>query len=151
MVLPGSPLNQVNTLGASDARYKNSIRPVTAALDTISALRGVSYDWNRAEFPGKSFPDGRSLGFIAQEVEKVLPDVVHKDAEGYYSIAYTEVIPVLVEAAKELKAENTALREKLTALETRDRAREARLTRLEAAIESRPARAANGALFQLQK
>lgn len=98
----------VNT--SSDARYKTDVHPVTGALETIGALRGVSYEWNHAAFPEKSFPQRRSLGFIAQEVEKVLPDLVTKDAEGYYSVSYSEVIPVLVEATKELRAENAALK-----------------------------------------
>ncbi len=77
----------------------------------------------------------------------MLPEVVTRDADGYYSVAYSEVIPVLVEATKELRAENATLRQKLAALEARDAAREARLTRLEAALdEDRPARTVSASL-----
>ena len=113
----------------------------------------MSYDWDRAAFPEKNFPEHRSFGFIAQEIEKVLPDVVSKDAEGYYSVAYSEVIPVLVEATKELRDENAALRARLGAqekrlaeLEAKDKAREARLTRLESSLDDRPARAVRASL-----
>jgi len=108
-------IGAVNT--SSDARFKTDIRPVSDALETIGALRGVSYEWNHAAFPEKNFSPRRSFGFIAQEVEKVLPYVVTKDAEGYYSVSYSEVIPVLVEATKELRAENAALAEKLAAFD----------------------------------
>ncbi len=129
----------VNT--SSDARYKKDIRPVSGALETIVALHGVSYDWNRAAFPAKDFPSGRSLGFIAQEVEKVLPEAVSKDSDGYYSVAYSEVIPVLVEATKQIKKENDELRARLTALEARDQARDAQLATLMKFMEGKSGRA----------
>lgn len=126
----------VNT--SSDARYKKEIRPVTGALETISALRGVSYDWNREAFPAKNFPQGRSIGFIAQEIEKVLPEVVSKDTDGFYSVAYSEVIPVLVEATKELRNENAGLRaslaeqgKRLAELEAANKARDGKLAAIE--------------------
>ncbi len=137
-------IGAVNT--SSDARYKADIRPVAGALETIGALHGVSYEWNRAGFPEKDFPHRRSLGFIAQEVEKVLPEVVTRDADGYYSVAYSEVIPVLVEATKELRAENATLRQKLAALEARDAAREARLSRLEESLDPRAPRTVRASL-----
>ncbi|MCF7730100.1 MAG: tail fiber domain-containing protein [Akkermansiaceae bacterium] len=135
----------VNT--SSDVRYKQDIRPVSGALETITALRGVSYDWNRAGFPDKDFPKDRSIGFIGQEIEKVLPSVVHKDAEGFYSVAYSEVIPVLVEATKQLndrqetgiralREENSALRERIATLEAKDAARDAKMAAIEKLLSS---------------
>jgi hypothetical protein len=64
-------------------------------------LRGVSYDWRQEEYPEKNFEHRRQIGFIAQEVKEVLPEVVSQDGEGYYSIGYSRIIPVLVEAIKE--------------------------------------------------
>ena len=92
-------------------------------------LRGVSYDW-RQDLPGQHFTEQRQIGFIAQEVEKVLPELVNTDEKGYKSVAYANVVPVLVEAVKtlkqdndgkqkqidNLKTENAELREKLEAL-----------------------------------
>src|SRR5579871_5495519 len=84
----------------SDARYKQNIRTLPNALDTILALRGVSFVWRQNEFPQMKFGKTRQVGFIAQEVEKVAPELVSKDSKGMRSVAYTEVIPILLEAIK---------------------------------------------------
>ena len=89
-----------NWNGASDARYKAHVVILDNALDTVLNLRGVHFDWRQADFPDKNFPAGRQVGFIAQEIEKFLPEVVSTDAQGYKSVAYSSVVPVLVEAIK---------------------------------------------------
>src|SRR5262249_17806806 len=61
---------------SSDRRYKTNIHTFDNALDAILNLRGVTFDWNRDAFPDRNFSDGRQIGFIAQEVEKVLPELV---------------------------------------------------------------------------
>jgi hypothetical protein len=92
----------------SDARYKTDVAPLADALGTILGLRGVSFAWRRDAFPDRSFPEGRQVGFLAQEVERLLPHSVSTDQDGYKSVAYTDVVPVLVEAVKALKAEKDA-------------------------------------------
>ena len=92
-------------VNASDARYKTNIEPLTHALDKIMAMRGVEYDWRSNAFPQVNFDHGKQLGFVAQEIKEVLPEVVSQDAQGYYSIAYSKVIPVLVEAIKDQQKE----------------------------------------------
>jgi hypothetical protein len=111
----------------SDARYKTNVSTFTDALDAILNLRGVTFDWKREDFPRLNFDGGRQIGFIAQEVEKVLPELVTTDPNGYKSVAYANIVPVLVEAMKrltqekeaqirELKAKNVELEAKLNAL-----------------------------------
>ena len=127
-----------NVAVTSDARFKQNIRPLGAALAAVQALRGVRYYWRRAEFPQKHFTDQEQLGFLAQEVEKVLPQAVQQDAQGYYAVDYQKVIPLLVEAIKELSAKldaaqaaNADLRQQAAAtaaLEARVRALEASLS-----------------------
>ena len=56
------------------------------------------YDWNTEEFEEKNFEEGRQVGFIAQEVEAVLPEVVRTDNHGYKSLDYARLTAVLVEA-----------------------------------------------------
>ncbi|HEX4646923.1 MAG TPA: tail fiber domain-containing protein, partial [Verrucomicrobiae bacterium] len=85
----------------SDARFKQNIAPINGALDKVRRLRGVSFDWRQDEFPKRNFPPGRQLGFIAQEIKAVLPEVVSQDSEGYYSVDYGKLAPLLVEAIKE--------------------------------------------------
>ena len=82
---------------SSDKRLKKSIKTVDSALTKVEALRGVSFTWKDS--------NTKAIGMIAQEVQDVLPDVVTTDEDGYLGIKYTNVIGVLVEAIKELKAE----------------------------------------------
>ncbi|MEY4525812.1 MAG: hypothetical protein RIR57_1182, partial [Bacteroidota bacterium] len=76
--------------GSSDARFKTNITSIENPLQKVLQLRGVNFDWKTTEFPSRSFSENRSVGFIAQEVEKVLPEVVQteKNAEGYKSVQY---------------------------------------------------------------
>jgi hypothetical protein len=60
----------------------------------------VSYRWKKNEFPELKFPDGQQIGLVAQDVEKVLPEVVLTDSEGYKSIDYAKLTPLLIEAVK---------------------------------------------------
>lgn len=89
--------------GSSDARFKSNINPIENPLQKVQQLRGVTFDWKTKEFPERAFSDNRALGFIAQEVEQVLPEVVQteKTAEGYKSVQYDKVVALLVEAIKE--------------------------------------------------
>jgi hypothetical protein len=82
---------------SSDKRLKKSIKTVGSALDKVGALRGVTFTWKDSNTP--------AIGMIAQEVQEVLPEVVTTDDDGYMGIKYTNVIGVLVEAIKELKAD----------------------------------------------
>jgi len=82
---------------SSDKRLKKNIKTVTSALDTVNALRGVTFEWKEG--------NGKAIGLIAQEVNEVLPEIVSTDDNGYLGIRYTNVVGVLVEAIKELKAD----------------------------------------------
>lgn len=93
-----------NNVSPSDVRFKENIVSVDAALKKVLTLQGVSFDWKRSEFKDKNFPEGRHYGVIAQEIEKVLPEVVNTAADGTKAVAYTEIIPVLIEAIKEQQA-----------------------------------------------
>lgn len=84
----------------SDQRFKEKIEPLEDAAETIAKLNGVSYFWKQEGFPEKNFEEQRQIGLIAQDVEKVLPEVVRTDDDGYKSIAYSQIVPVLIEAVK---------------------------------------------------
>ena len=85
----------------SDARFKTNLQAITDALSIVRKLQGVSYDWNRAAFPDRGFSPRPQIGVIAQEVEKVLPELVSTDAQGFKSVNYTGFIPVLIEGLKQ--------------------------------------------------
>lgn len=86
--------------GVSDARLKQNIQVLTNSLDIINNLRGVSFEFTEASNMGP----GTRYGFIAQEVQKVVPDIVRQRAksDGMLNLNYNEVVPILVEAVKEL-------------------------------------------------
>ena len=101
--------------GSSDARFKTNITPIENPLQKVLRLRGVKFDWNKKAFPDRSFSDSRAIGFIAQEVEKVLPEIVQteKTAEGYKAVQYDKVVALLVEAIKEQQKQINSLKAEL--------------------------------------
>ena len=101
-----------STQNPSDVRLKENIKEISNALNTIKKLSGVEFDYKADAFYNSNksskeptFQGMRRkniLGFLAQDVQKVLPQVVfHDDSTDLYSIDYTKVIPVIVEAMKE--------------------------------------------------
>jgi hypothetical protein len=89
----------------SDERLKENVQDVENPIETIQKLRGVTFDW-------KYNNRGSDIGFIAQEVEKVLPQIVREknlmkspdENETYKVVAYDRLIPILVESIKVLTA-----------------------------------------------
>ena len=104
--------------GSSDLRFKTNIHTVDNALDKVKSLRGVYFNWDQKSFPDKNFSDKTELGFIAQEVEKVLPEVVSKDKtlEEYRSVKYDKVVALLVEAIKEQQKQIDSLKSQVKKL-----------------------------------
>jgi hypothetical protein len=94
----------------SDERIKTNIKTIENALDKVSQLRGVEYDRTDIE--------KHQIGVIAQEIEKVLPDVVHTKEDGMKSVAYGNIVAVLIESIKELKGEVSELRAELNELKS---------------------------------
>jgi len=86
---------------SSDRRWKKNIRKLTSSLQKVMNISGVEYEWRKDEFPQKRFPSGMQMGFIAQDIESVVPNVVQTDAEGWKSVPYGLFSPLLVEAIKE--------------------------------------------------
>ena len=86
---------------SSDINLKDNIRPIESALFKVQQINGVTFDWN--EKSSKIQQDkGHDVGLIAQEVEKVLPEVVVLRPDGIMAIQYEKVVPLLVESIKEL-------------------------------------------------
>lgn len=93
-------------ISGSDQRWKKGIKTLDDSLSKIAALRGVSYQWRQSEFPDKNFSEGEQMGVIAQEIEKVFPELVSEDSKGYKSVSYTGLVAPLIEAVKSLKQQN---------------------------------------------
>lgn len=92
----------------SDARHKTKVETLSSALEAVTRLRGVSFQWKHGDERRTS---GRHIGVIAQEVASVVPEAVVQTREGA-AVAYGALVPLLIEAIKELKAEVDALRSK---------------------------------------
>ena len=92
----------------SDERIKTNIKTIENGLDKVLQLRGVEYDRTDIE--------KHQIGVIAQEVEKVIPDVVGESKDGVKTVAYGNLVAVLIEAVKDLKGEITELRAELDEL-----------------------------------
>jgi hypothetical protein len=97
----------------SDVRIKENLKPITSALDKVGKITG--YTFNRTDGGEAS----RFAGVIAQEVDKVLPEVVHYDYESQmYGVSYGEMVALLVEAIKELKTKCEEQDRRIKVLET---------------------------------
>jgi hypothetical protein len=112
---------------ASDARFKRDITPFRPMLDKVAALRPVQFFWRADEFPARAFGARESYGLVAQDVERVLPELVSTDADGYKAVNYSRLPLVALQAIKELKAAHEA---RTSALEQRLAELEAELKRL---------------------
>jgi len=85
----------------SDLRLKTNINDIVDALDIVSNLQGKTYEWKKGTLVGDS-GGKRVIGLIAQEVQRILPEVVTQDPKtGLLSVSYAEIVPVLIEAFKE--------------------------------------------------
>ncbi len=85
----------------SDERYKYNIQPVENALHIVSQLQGVTFNWKQ-DTPSYAMTHVDSdIGFIAQQVREVLPDIVREDDKGYLGLRERAIVPLLVEAIKE--------------------------------------------------
>ena len=131
IVYVSKPVQAPSFLVTSDARLKEEIEPLENSLDALSSLSGVSYRLKPGKTPDYAIDpeterllemDGRKsdndlfaryyaeeaqgerqYGFIAQEVQKIFPDLVHTGADGYMSVDYIGVIPLLVNAIQKLR------------------------------------------------
>ena len=107
----------------SDARLKTNIENIPNALDKVMSLNGVTYNWNE-NTPDDFDKEKAEVGLIAQEVQAVLPEIIHPapfdrdpendgksiSGEDYITLQYERVVPLLVEAIKELKEEINTLK-----------------------------------------
>lgn len=91
----------VDVVAASDVRFKKQIAPLTEGLHELEQMNPVTYHFRTEDFPDRYFPSTPEVGFIAQEMEKVVPEVVITNADGYKMINYGHLAPVIVNAIKE--------------------------------------------------
>ncbi len=104
----------------SDERYKVNITPLKNTLASLELLNGVYHDWDTLNFPEEQFPKGKAIGVIAQDMQKIYPELVYENSNGYLAVDYAKFSTVLLEAIKEqqklienLQSENRSLKSSL--------------------------------------
>ena len=105
----------------SDRRYKKNITSIsnTSTIEGLLNLRPVFYDWRRDEFPKHNFDSFTHYGFIAQEVEEVMPELVGSDENGWKTLRYIDVIPLLVKSFQIQQDELKVQEERILSLESK--------------------------------
>ena len=102
--------DNITAYNTSDIKLKENIKNLTNPLDKIKQINGVEFDWTDDYIKEKGGEDGyfirkHDVGVIAQEIEKVLPEVVAERKDGTKAVKYEKIVPLLIEAIKELSDE----------------------------------------------
>jgi len=92
---------------SSDERWKKNISPLSGMLDIVKKLNPVSFEYRQSEYPDINFPSGTQIGFIAQDVESVLPQLVKEDGNGFKALAYANLTAVNTKALQQLASNLT--------------------------------------------
>jgi hypothetical protein len=96
---------------SSDIRLKENIQPIQNALEKVESISGNTYDWKEGYDEIHSHK-GNDVGVIAQEIESILPQIVTNRDNGYKAVQYEKIVPLLIEAIKELSAKIKLLENK---------------------------------------
>ena len=91
--------NDVVAFASSDKRLKENLEPIGSAIEKVGQLNGYTFDWIPME--GIHVHSGRDVGVIAQEVEKVLPEIVEDRGNGYKAVKYDKLTALLIQAVNE--------------------------------------------------
>ena len=103
-----SASDDIIAFASSDERLKDNITLIGSALDKVNQIGGYEFDWN-----GNSGHSGHDVGVIAQEIEKVLPEVVTTRDNGYLAVRYEKIVALLINAIKEQQLQIDELKSKL--------------------------------------
>ena len=125
----------------SDARLKKNIELFPTMLDKVTQLQPVYFDWRADDFPEYHFsPNTHSAGVLAQEVERILPELVSVDEHGYKAVNYSEIPLLLLQALKELRVEKdaqlAAQREEIDALQSQNADLQKQISMLDARLNA---------------
>jgi len=90
---------EIEAFASSDERLKLNMEPISEPLVKLQQIGGYTYDWDETK---KIHMTGKDVGVSAQEIQKVLPEVVKEKYDGYLGVRYEKIVPLLIEANKEL-------------------------------------------------
>jgi hypothetical protein len=109
-------INRADTLPSSDINLKENITPIQNALNKVTQLNGVEFDFKN--FKDCGYLKKHQIGLIAQEVEKVIPEVVERNNNGYLGVSYQHLTAVLIEAIKEQQFQIDSLKKEIENLKS---------------------------------
>ena len=99
----------VVAFASSDKRFKDNLEVIKNPIDKLQHLNGYTFEWNNKQDVYK----GKDYGVVAQEVEKVAPELVNTRFDGYKAVKYEKLVPLLIESIKELKLEIEELKKQI--------------------------------------
>ncbi|HXB40830.1 MAG TPA: tail fiber domain-containing protein [Bacteroidia bacterium] len=100
----------------SDSRFKKNVQVIGNALAKVRKVNGVYFNFDTLNYPDNNFSSRQQVGFIAQNVDSVIPQVISTDANGFYSLEYNKMVSVLWQAVKQLDSTNQSLQNQLNQL-----------------------------------
>ena len=101
--------NDIVAYSTSDKELKENFVRISNALKKVESISGYEFDWKLEHKHEHGF-EGHDVGVMAQEIETVLPEVVSTKFNGYKGVKYEKIVPLLIEAIKELSAQVDELR-----------------------------------------
>jgi hypothetical protein len=120
-ILPDGDSNQAGILRASgdiiafassDKHLKDNIIPISNPIEKLLQIGGYTFEWNKKQ----NTYNGQDVGVIAQEIEKVLPEIVEERENGYKAVKYEKIVPLLIEAIKDQQKQIDNLKNQLDGL-----------------------------------
>ena len=99
----------VVAFASSDARLKDNLQPISSPIEKVQQIGGYEFDWNE----NQSTHTGHDIGVIAQEIEKILPELVTTRDDGYKAVRYEKIVALLIEAVKEQQSQIDELKARL--------------------------------------
>ena len=111
LMVSGSIKASGTVIQGSDSRLKEDIYPIDNALSRIENIDGVYFTYKDS--------GEKSIGVIAQDIQKILPEVVSEDNNGYLGVNYSGIVPVLIEAVREQNSIIKDLEDRISDLENK--------------------------------
>jgi hypothetical protein len=109
----------LDVFAGSDIAFKEDCQKLDSkdVMEKLNTLQAYSFNYKTSEFPQNKFPTGEQFGFMAQDLEKVFPQLVSEDPSGNKFVNYTQVIPLMAETIKLLSDKVNSLELKLEKLQ----------------------------------
>lgn len=112
-------IDRADGLPSSDENLKENITPIENAIDKVKQLQGVEFDFKSPDNYG--YLKKHQIGLIAQDVEKVIPEVVSENNDGYLGLSYQHLTALLIEAVKDQQNQIDELKKEISLLKGGDK------------------------------